>query len=120
MKRQMTMLEKMEPVQRDDGVVIGYVWHGIFMKTVIESEHKLRVPPAWASDVSAIKQAETLGAIEIEIRAQDTGRIYRTSTETFWEYARVLERGHGEQMFLVDKYWVVMDPNQPGLPGMES
>lgn len=120
MPRQMTKIEKMEPVQRDDGTVIGYVWYGIFMKTLVEDEHKLRVPPAWATDVSSIKQAEKLGATEIEIRCKDTGRIYRTSTATFWDNAREMDRGHGLQMYLVDSFWTIMDPNQPGLPGLES
>ena len=118
MKRQMTMPETMKPVQRDDGTVIGYVWHGIFMKTLEEKEHKLRTPPAWATDVSAIRQAETLGAKEIEIRCLDTGRIFRTSTAIFWDHAREMDRGHGKQMFLVDSFWAIMDPNQPGLPGL--
>lgn len=121
MPRQMTKIEKMEPVQRDDGTVIGYVWHGIFMKTLKEKgpkHHKLDSPPAWAFDVSSVEQAETLGAVTIEIRCKDTGRIYRTSTETLWKNKRDMDRGHGKQMYLVDKYWDIMDPNQPGLPGL--
>ncbi len=118
MQRRLKTIEMMEPVQRDDGTVIGYVWHGVFMKTLSEVEHKLRVPSAWSTDISSLKQAEKLGANEIEIRCSDTRRIYRASTEVFWENARETNRGHGTQMYLTDRYWTIMDPNQPGLPGM--
>jgi hypothetical protein len=81
--------------------VIGEVRGDTFYKVAVP----LRVPPAIATDVSALHAAEYAGAKFMEARDKDTGQIFRTSMSTIWAKGFRLLRGCGEQWGLALDLW---------------
>lgn len=102
-------------IQREDGVVVGYVEGDTFFKLLNEEIHKLRTPPGWSNDEVALRQASQAGAIWCVIHTTDTEKIYRATIATIWTYGVYFERGHGKQLVLLDKHWDIKDPMQPEL-----
>lgn len=102
-------------IRREDGKVVGYIEGDTFYKLVNEAEHKLRKPPGWANDLVALKEAGARGAKWCEIHTTDTETIYRATLQTIWAKGIHIDRGHGKQIVLTDKFWDIKDPNQPEL-----
>lgn len=72
----------------------------VFQKRVRGSVHLLRAPRAAAWDVTALHEAERLGATGVLIIDVETGREYRAPLATVWAKGWEFNRGHGRQWAL--------------------
>ena len=84
----------------------------MFYKRVIPKIHKLRVPPAWATDADSFDRdvapyCHTIVLIDITSDQQFT-----TSIEMFRKHKFQLNRGHGRQYALVLKWWTELNQAQ--------
>ncbi len=75
------------------GYKVGEVTSGVFKKSISGSRHILRKPRAIALAVESLKQAEQVGASEIQITDKETGKVYSCSIERFKEYSFPIQRG---------------------------
>lgn len=88
------------------GRVVGYVVRGgAFYKTVCASKHFLRQPKAICFDRCTLHDAEAAGALRVEVRDQETGRVYSAPLETMWAHCFAVHRGFGDQVGLGLDYW---------------
>ena len=70
--------------------------------------HMLKKPPAWASDVNILEQAQNNGARWFEITDKSTGKVYRAAIADFWRHGH--KRNHhdfGLQRALPLQHWRV-------------
>jgi hypothetical protein len=104
---------KGEPVRAADGKIIGRVIGDVFVKVCEERKHMLRTPQSWSCDITALRQAQCLGARYIEIHAKDTHKTYTAPLASFWSRGIRLDRGFGEQLALQLTYWTVTTENEP-------
>ena len=72
---------------------VGDVVSGVFKKRISGSRHILRKPRALALSIESLKQAEQVGAHEIEITDKESKKVYSCSVEHFKEHAFPLQRG---------------------------
>lgn len=72
---------------------VGEVVQGVFQKTIVGSRHILRLPPSIALSVESLEQAEEAGARDIQIRDNETGRLYMCTVEHFRRRAFPIQRG---------------------------
>ncbi len=72
---------------------VGDVVSGVFKKRISGSRHILRKPRALALSIESLKQAEHVGACEIEITDRESKNVYSCSIEYFKEYAFPIQRG---------------------------
>ena len=93
------------------GHQVGQVGGGIFKKSILGSRHFLRKPRAIALSVESLKQAEQVGASEIQITDKETGRVYSCSIEHFKEFAFPIQRGGFEpQLALPIERFITSEP----------
>lgn len=96
------------------GRQVGVVRDGVFYKRVFGSRHFLRKPHAIALDVESLRLAEAAGVTYVSITDQETGLTYRADFETIWAHGFRFDRGFGEQIGLVFRWWNTgkrVDPN---------
>lgn len=72
----------------------------VFQKRVRGSVHFLRSPRAVAWDLTALHEAERLGATGVLVIDTETGREYRAPLSTVWAKGWAFDRGHGRQWAL--------------------
>lgn len=72
----------------------------VFQKRVRASVHVLRSPRAIAWGVTALHEAERLGATGVLVIDVETGREYRAPLATVWAKGWEFDRGHGRQWAL--------------------
>jgi hypothetical protein len=97
---------------------VGAVRDGVFYKRVQGSRHFLRKPPAIALDMESLARAEIEGARSVEIQDQETDLNYRADFDTIWAHGFRFDRGFGEQIGLVFRWWNTgkrVDPNNKQL-----
>ncbi len=100
------------------GRVVGYVEDGVFRKRLRGSVHFLRRPPAIAFDISSLHDAQDAGATRVEVTDAETGRVYMASIDEILRDGRYLNRGHGQQVYLLMSRWRHPDaPEQLSLFG---
>lgn len=75
------------------GCKVGEVASGVFRKSISGSRHILRKPRALALSIESLKQAEQVGAVEIEITDKESRKVYSCSVEHFKEHAFPIQRG---------------------------
>ncbi len=101
-----------------DGVPIkiGERVSGFFMpktktyyRKIIGSKHLLKKPLAITNDVEALLKAESLGADRVRIVDSETGIEYSAPVQLIHEYGVRLNRGYGDQLYLMLGYWVQSD-----------
>jgi len=68
------------------GRVIGQVRSGTFYKSIAPN-HYLQKPPAIAFSLDSLRQAESAGANQVEVKDRETGTLYRASL------AKIREKG---------------------------
>jgi len=85
---------------RVSGRIIGAVRSGVFCKSVFASRHFLRVPPAIAFDVSALRDAERVGAVCVEVFDHESSKTSCAPIALIWERGFRVHRGFGEQIAL--------------------
>lgn len=73
-------------------------------KHVDPKRHKLYAPPGWAIDEAHLGELEACGAAGVELHVT-TGKVLRASLAAFRECGRIINRGHGRQVVLADRYW---------------
>jgi hypothetical protein len=105
-----------QPVYRSDCRVIGRVQHKVFHRTARASNHMLRNPKGWASDLDILEQVAEKGAITIDILDLETGKRYIAAIQDFWDYGVAINRMHGEQIVLPLKYWKIERTTKNSLP----
>lgn len=109
-------ISKPVPIYADTGKVVGSVVGDTFRKTVIGSQHFLRQPPAIASDVSALMQAERAGAAWVEVLDKETKTIYRATIELIRTNGLEIKRGYGKQLALPMAWWTKTINGKPVQP----
>ncbi len=95
------------PIYRGDGQTVGRVEGDTFYKTAHSTRHMLRLPPAWAADLDTLNQAKEAGAVRVQIKDLDTGKVYAADLADFYRYGQRVTRGHGVQLALVLGRWSV-------------
>jgi len=98
------------------GQVVGTLHNGWLVKRVDSRRHQLRKPPGWCVDEQHIEQIEALGARGVKL-LDEHGRTWTASTDAFRHHGLTVDRGHGRQVLLVERYWRVelSDARQLGL-----
>ncbi|MDI3543062.1 MAG: hypothetical protein PWP57_665 [Candidatus Atribacteria bacterium] len=66
-------------------------------------EHFLQRPPAIAYDIAIIEELEGLDVEILEAVCED--KIYSCPLQRFLQYAKKLNRGYGEQLYLCLYLW---------------
>lgn len=87
-----------------DGRRVGRVSGDTFYKN-LKPRHFLNNPPGIAFDVTSLKDAENKGASKIQVKAVESGTLYRTSMQLVWEKGIRFNRGYGDQIALPLSYW---------------
>ncbi len=91
-------------------VVVGNVSGGVFTKTARGSRHMLRSPRGWALDLQSLRDAEGAGAVTVEIVDVESGITYSAPCSRIHLLGFHLNRGHGEQIALLLRYWQQLPP----------
>ena len=65
--------------------------------------HLLQIPPAWSYNVEVIEAMQAAGVDVLEVIYN--GKVFSCPLRRFLAYARPMNRGHGEQLFLPLQYW---------------
>lgn len=90
---------------RGDGKVEAVIFGDTMMK-VCKSLHMILDPVGWAFDENIIERiAPDQGVINIEIEAEDTKQVYRTTLALFQENGKKFNRGPRAMIVLPLKYW---------------
>ena len=73
--------------------------------------HLLQKPLAWAYNIEVIKAMQAVGVDVLEVIYN--GKVFSCTLERFLRYARPMNRGHGEQLFLPLEYWSTRRAEEP-------
>lgn len=93
------------------GRTIGQVIHNVFVKD-IKNKHMLTNPPAIASDIQVLHDAQNAGAEYCEFTNTENGIVYRAAISKIWGMGRLVNYGWGEQQMLPLQHWQqTRDPN---------
>lgn len=82
-----------------------------YYRRVEGSRHFLRKPRAITNDMSALAEAERLGAERVRIVDSETGAEYTCIIPIIREHGFILDRGWGEQIALPFAYWIKTLPD---------
>jgi hypothetical protein len=85
-------------------------------KRIHGAKHFLRKPPAIATDLSVLLDAQARGVTTVEVTDLETGTVYTASLARILAEGFKVDRGHGEQMALPLGRWQRRDPRQYALP----
>lgn len=103
----MSIVTQTKPIY-NGAQVIGEVKSGTFRKSIFASRHMLRQPPAISLSVDSLRQAEAVGAQNIEVKERESGLVYSCTLTHFRQYSFDLQRGGFEsQKALCLKFWNV-------------
>lgn len=92
------------------GRVVGRMVDGWLVKTGLDPcRHKVRIPVGWATDAEHL---EIPGLRGVRLYVKD-GSTWTATLAAWRRYGRPLDRGHGRQVVLVDRYWTVTRPGEP-------
>ena len=80
-----------------------------YYRRIIGSKHLLKKPLAITNDVEALVKAESLGADRVRIVDSESGIEYSAPVQLIPEYGVRLNRGYGDQLYLMLGYWVQTD-----------
>lgn len=94
-----------EPIYTHDGKISGRLAAGTFYKVVQGSKHFLRIPLAIAIDKCIYESLRRKGCTRIEVLDKESGIIYATTLDNFSQYSVKLNRGWGDQLYLVLGRW---------------
>lgn len=74
-------------------------------KSIFESKHLLRKPPAIAIDYGIFNKALEQGIKFIQIYGRETHTYFTATVEDFKHHSFTFDRGYGTQIALSLKYW---------------
>lgn len=80
--------------------------------------HMLRRPRGWATDREHLDELRRRGGLRALVELRDThGRVWTASLAQFDRYGLAIDRGHGRQVVLAERFWRVEAPGavQPAL-----
>jgi hypothetical protein len=100
-------VQSVQVFSADGKHVVGEVIGDRFVKWARSRTQMLRIPPAWACDVSSLLSAEAMGARFVEIHDLDTDRVYVAALNLYWECGQQFNRGCGKQVGLELSYWEI-------------
>jgi len=80
-----------------------------YYRRINGSKHLLKKPLAITNDVEALMKAGALGAERVRIIDSETGTEYTAPIQLIHEYGVAMNRGFGDQLYLVLGYWVHTD-----------
>lgn len=86
------------------GHVVMYVINSVAIRHARPDE-MLRKPPAWAYHVEVLQQVEA--AHVCHLRIECAGHIYTVPWSIFSALSAPLDRGWGQQRFLLLQYWSI-------------
>lgn len=86
------------------GRTVGQVIGTDYVKD-FQNKHMLTTPPAIASDIQALHDAERAGALYCVFTNTDTGIIYRAPIAKIWDMGKPFNFGWGEQIMLTLSNW---------------
>lgn len=84
---------------------IGRIEGNTLIKTVKRSKHFHRKTRSWGIQLAAVPQLEAMGVTQIRLNIKDTGEALTAPLQTLKNKGFVYDFGHGEQIFLPEKYW---------------
>ena len=97
-------------VRNAAGTIVGRLTpDGWLEKHVDPARHKVRTPSGWATDM---RHLETPGLRGVRLCLPD-GTTLEAPIETWRQHGRLMDRGFGPQVLLVDRYWAVAHPGEP-------
>jgi hypothetical protein len=73
------------------------------------SRHMLQRPPGWATDREHLQILESWGGTSVRLHTVG-GTTYRAPLQAFRDHGVMVDRGHGEQVVLVTRFWDVDEP----------
>ncbi len=85
--------------------VVGHVDGFVFKKNLKASVHFLRTPPAISLSIDSLEQAKRKGADRVSVVDVETGRKYCAFIEWIESKGVKMDRGAGEQIYLVLGHW---------------
>jgi len=86
------------------GRTVGQVIGMEYVKD-ITNRHMLSTPPAIASDLQALHDAERAGAVYCVFKNTDTGIIFRAPIAKIWDIGKEFDFGFGRQIMLTLSNW---------------
>ena len=86
---------------------VGTLENNKFIKSVNDSKHKLKYPPAWAIDADVFDKEIKPKVTEIIVLDKETGLKYHCSVKTFTRHSFRFNRGFADQYALPLQYWTV-------------
>jgi hypothetical protein len=98
--------------RNDRGQVVGTLRAGWLEKSVNTNIHRLRKPLAWAIDRAHLDQLQALSARGVRL-SDEQGREWTATLDLLTAKGFRLDRGHGEQVGLILRYWTVRLPGTP-------
>lgn len=100
-------------IVREDKI-LGIVFDNRLLRKVVSAKrHFLKRPKAIALDRETLDRAEEMGATEIEVVDQDSGKSYYCTIKYFRLHGFKLNRGYGEQIGLTMNNWICANPGDP-------
>ena len=91
-------------VHNIDGNTIGGIKNGWLTKSVDPLIHKLRSPAGWATDKAHIDMLTNTNGKGIILKLPN-GELLQASTKLFLDHGIEINRGHGPQIVLPEKWW---------------
>ena len=99
-----------QAVRNAAGAVVGRLTpDGWLEKYLDPARHKVRVPAGWATDAAHL-DIPSLRGVRLILPG---GTTLEAPVEVWRRYGRLMERGHGLQVLLVDAHWQVTRPGEP-------
>lgn len=80
-----------------------------YYRRINGSKHLLKKPIAITNDVEALMKAEALGADRVRIVDSETDIEYSATIQLIHEYGVAMNRGFGDQLYLLLGYWIRTD-----------
>lgn len=87
-----------------NGRTVGQVIGADYVKD-FTNRHMLTTPPAIASDIQALHDAQRAGAVYCVFTNTDTGIIYRAPIAKIWDMGKEFNFGWGDQIMLTLSNW---------------
>jgi hypothetical protein len=100
------------------GRYVGSVEGGVFKKSIKGERHMLHSPRAIALSIESLRQAEALGAHDIEIKDTVSGIVYSCSVLHFKRFCFDLQRGGYEpqKALPLDRFNVIAGEPKGNIP----
>lgn len=102
----------MSIVYSTDGRIIGEIDGGVFYKQVIPKIHRLRKPPAWATDADSFDREVAPNCHAIVLIDKENDKQFTTSIDAFIAHRFEFNRGFGRQYAVTLRWWTELNPAQ--------